>query len=234
MLAFNPPVIAHRGASGYEPENTLKAFVRAAELGIRWVELDVVLAACGTPVIFHDETLDRTTKTPGNIGDHPYTYLRTLDAGNGEHIPTLTELADMLQATGLNANIEIKPLPGQDAQTVDATLQILKSYFPISSDRLLFSSFSLSSLRELRKQAPDCHLGLLMHEYFDDWFLLVEELNCCSVHVNQEILTPEFSRSIKDRNKLLLSYTVNTEERAHELFGWGVDAVFSDFPDRVI
>ena len=82
QLQFLPPVIAHRGASAYAPENTLAAFVKAAQLGIRWIECDVMQAACGEVIIFHDETLERTTNGKGDVDRYPYSYLQSLDAGS--------------------------------------------------------------------------------------------------------------------------------------------------------
>ena len=239
-IHFDPPVIAHRGVSAYAPENTMSAFTRAVQLGIHWVEFDVLLAACGTPIIFHDETLDRTSNGRGSIGVYPYSYLKALDAGawfdpsySGEGIPSLAQVAAFLAETGLRANVEIKPLPGQDEQTVLATLRVLKSYFPQDSTDILFSSFSIPTLKLLRAHAPRCYMGLLMHEWLNDWQQLATSLNCVSVHVNNDILNAEKAAAIKSADKLLLSYTVNDIARAEELFSWGVDAVFSDYPDRI-
>lgn len=240
MLEFDPPVIAHRGASGDAPENTMAAFTRAAQLGMRWVEFDVMLAACGTPVIIHDETLDRTTNAVGGVGDYPYAYLQTLDAGSwygaafaGERIPSLQQLAEFLADTGLCANVEIKPLPGQDEQTVITALKVIADFIPLNSEKLLFSSFSLKALHLLRQHARDTQLGFLMHEWQADWQSHATELACVSVHVNQEILTKARAAEIKAANKLLLSYTVNDVALAETLFGYGVDAVFSDYPDHI-
>jgi len=113
---IDPPVIAHRGGSAYAPENTLSAFTKAAQLGMQWVEFDVMLAACGTPIVFHDDLLDRTTNATGEVGVHAYTYLQTLDAGawfnskfSGERIPTLAQVLQFLKDVKLCANVEIKP-----------------------------------------------------------------------------------------------------------------------------
>jgi glycerophosphoryl diester phosphodiesterase len=240
MLQFNPPVIAHRGASGDAPENTMAAFTRALQYGIQWVEFDVMLAACGTPIIFHDETLDRTTNATGCIGSHSAVWLRSLDAGAwfnsiyaGECIPTLAQLTAFLAETGLCANIEIKPLPGQDAQTVLAALQEVSAFFPEQSPSILFSSFSIPALKLLRQHAPTANLGLLMHEWLPDWRDTADALCCVSVHVNNEVLTEQGAHEIKAAGKQLLCYTVNDACRAETLFGWGVDAVFSDFPDHI-
>lgn len=241
MLEFDPPVIAHRGASGYAPENTMLSFTRAVQLGVKWVEFDVMLAACGTPIIIHDETLDRTTDTSGAVGDWPYACLQKLDAGawfnpafSCERIPSLAQLAEFLVDTGLKANVEIKPLPGQDEITVKTALQVIANYIPLNSEQLLFSSFSLPALRFIRQYAPTCQLGLLMHEWHPEWRRAADALNCVSVHVNQEVLSKERAQEIKASNKLLLSYTVNEVALAEKLFAFGVDAVFSDYPDRIM
>jgi len=240
MLTFDPPVIAHRGMSANAPENTMAAFTRVVQAGIQWVEFDVMLAACGTPVVIHDETLERTTGHAGSVGDFPYSYLSTLDAGgwfqsafSGERIPAFAQVMEFLADTKLCANIEIKPLPLQEERTVVQALQVLKTHFPENSPSLLFSSFSHATLHELRKHAPTCQLGLLMHAWQPDWREFASALNCVSVHVNQEILTATRAAEIKTDNKILLSYTVNDVDRAEALFASGVDAVFSDCPDRI-
>jgi glycerophosphoryl diester phosphodiesterase len=239
-LQFDPPVIAHRGASAYAPENTMSAFTRAIQLGINWIEFDVMLAACSTPIVFHDETLERTTNGVGNVGDYPYAYLRTLDAGTWfspayscERIPSLDQVAQFLYHSNIFANVEIKPLPGQDVATVINAVKVFEPYFPELKERALFSSFSLDSLKTLREQMPDCMLGLLIHEWNLDWEAIVLSLNCTSVHIYEDILTQDTANKIKQMGKTLLCYTVNDTDRAEELYSWGVDAVFSDCPDKI-
>jgi glycerophosphoryl diester phosphodiesterase len=92
----------------------------------------------------------------------------------------------------------------------------------------------MKSLRYLRLYSPTCFIGLLLHEWRPDWEEDCLLLNCVSVHVNNDILTEEMAKKVKSMNKLLLCYTVNDPERAKTLYHWGVDAVFSDVPDRII
>lgn len=239
-LIFNPPVIAHRGASFYAPENTFAAFTKAVQLGIKWIEFDVMQAACGEPIIFHDETLDRTTNGQGDVNTHPYAYLQTLDAGvwfhpifSGERIPTLKQILPFIRETHIGANIEIKGLPGQEETLVPRILHEVRQFFSLSDPHILFSSFSLKELHCLRKHAPDCNIGLLLHEWEPHWQDHSNALQCVSIHVNHEIMTAQAAHMIKQMNKSLLCYTVNTPERATELYSWGVDAVFSDAPDKI-
>lgn len=236
-VSVNPPIIAHRGASGFAPENTMAAFTQAALQGAKWVEFDVMIAACGTPIVFHDETLKRVAGIKGRIKNLPYSYLRTVDVGRwfnsrfaGETIPSLEMVLEWLKANNMYANIEIKPLPGEDVSTVERAVPVINQYFPQPNTSILFSSFSLSSLTALRAALPDAYLGFLMHDWDAKWSKYCDDLNCVTMNVNEEILTQERVTKIKNTGRQLLSYTVNDLDRVKELFSMGVDAVFSDYP----
>ena len=89
MLCFG-----HRGARGHEPENTLRSVRRALELGADGIEVDVHFTA-GELLVIHDETLERTTDGKGRVAAQTFAYLRSLDAGQGERIPTLAEVCEL-------------------------------------------------------------------------------------------------------------------------------------------
>lgn len=234
-------VIAHRGASAYAPENTLAAFEKAAALGARWVEFDVMLAACGEVIVIHDESLERTSNGRGQVGQYTYNELKTLDAGtwfdarfSGEGIPRLIDVIDCLAKFQLGANIEIKPLPGQDCETAERALSLIQSHWPSHCPAPLVSSFSLESLSLIRQAAPEIALGLLQHEWRGDWLALADDLNCQSVHLNRKIINAERVNDIKKSGRFVLSYTVNDPKQASEFFNMGVDAVFTDYPDLIL
>ncbi len=243
ILNFNPPVIAHRGASAYAPENTMIAFTKAMQLGLKWIEFDVMQAACGEPIIFHDELLDRTTNGRGEVHHYPYAYLRTLDAGSwfdpffaGETIPSFKQLLAFLewnQAT-LNLNIEIKALPETEEQLIIRVLEEVSASAISKKINILFSSFSFQALHILRHYAPESQLGMLLYQWEPGWQSLCDSLNCVSVHVDQEIMTASAATEIKSMDKQLLCYTVNEPKTALKLYDWGVDAVFSDVPDTIL
>ncbi len=241
ILQFQPPVIAHRGASSYAPENTMTAFTKAIQLGVKWIEFDVTLSADDVPVIFHDDKLERTTDGKGYIWSHPYSVLAKLDAGSwfdpmysSERIPTLLEVLEFLGNYGVAANIELKSQPGHEEKLVKRILQdMAKLKSSPMPEQLLFSSFSIDALRYLRKYAPERQLGLLQHEWHHEWRSICTQLGCVSINVNKKILTPDFADEIKNMNMFLLVYTVNDPARARELYSMGVDAVFSDNPDII-
>lgn len=236
-----PPVIAHRGASAYAPENTLVAFTKAAQMGVRWVEFDVMQSACGEVVVFHDDTLERTTSGAGYLHQTSFAYLNSLDAGrwfhpqfSGEKIPSLKQVLSFLNDMHISANIEIKCLPGHEEALVKKTLHIIENLPQAFKPTILFSSFSIDALRLLRKYAPNALLGLLLHEWEAGWEDVCTSLHCASVNVYEEIMTEAMAKKIKGMGRQLLCYTVNNKARAIQLYRYGVDAVFSDVPDRIL
>lgn len=240
-LRFQPPVIGHRGACAYAPENTMASFIKAAQLNLKWVEFDVMSSSDNMPIIFHDETLNRTTNGKGEVSDFSYAYLQTLDAGkwfdysySNERIPCLMTVIDFLQNAKMSANIEIKALPEYEEKLIQRVMTDMQPYLAKANHHFLFSSFSISALYLLRNLAPDCQIGLLLHEWHPDWKSICNDLNCVSIHVNEAIMTEKAAHEIKAMNKILLCYTVNDPQRAEELFSFGVDAVFSDAPDKIL
>lgn len=230
-------VIAHRGASALAPENTLAAFQKASEIGAKWVEFDVMLAGCGEAVVIHDETLDRTTNEKGRVCDYPYSYLKTLDAGSwfdpqfsNEKIPTLAEVISILHRFNLAANIEIKPAVGFEEETVKKVLDVVNHYWHADMKPPLISSFSRTVLEIFRKQSKTHFLAYLMDEWQEDWEKSCDELNCISVDINHRILNQARVSEVKLTNRLLLSYTVDDPQVAHQLFDLGVDSIFSNCP----
>jgi glycerophosphoryl diester phosphodiesterase len=231
------PIIAHRGASALAPENTLAAFQKAATIGAKWIEFDVMLSACGEAVVIHDETLDRTTNGKGEVSHYTYAELRKLDAGSwfssafvNEKIPTLLEVLQLVREYKLMANIEIKPSLGREEQTVTKVLQIVAHYWPTELPPPLISSFSLQVQLAIRNYFPASVLAYLMNEWQPDWKKSYDALQCASIHVNQAILNQTRINEIKQSGCPLLAYTVDDPIRARELFACGVDAIFSNCP----
>ena len=240
-IKINPPVIAHRGASVYAPENTLASFLKAKELGVRWLEFDVMLTADAEVVVIHDDTIDRTTNGKGNVVEHSYSFLKKLDAGTWFHpnfseekIPLFADVIEFLYQHQLAANVEIKALPGKEEITVKKVLEVISQHWRQEMTPPLISSFSLSVLRAVRMLSASSQVALLMHEWLPNWQEICDKLQCMSVNVNEKILTSERVKKIQSTDRVVLSYTVNDVKRAAELFSWGVDAVFSDCPDKIL
>jgi glycerophosphoryl diester phosphodiesterase len=231
-------IIAHRGASAYAPENTMAAFNKALDFGINYVEFDVMLSADGHPFVFHDETLKRTTNGRGEFGRVTAEYIQSLDAGSWfserfkhEKIPSLRGMLDWLLANNVQANIEIKPYPGMNEETTVAVLTELNRCWPMEKPLPLVSSFEWDALILCRSLSPELPLGLLMHEWRDDWLKQAKKLSCFSVHLYSRIATQARIQLIKAEGFSVFVYTVNHPRSARKFFNWGVDALFSDYPD---
>ncbi len=155
---FTPRVIAHRGGPRYAPENTLAAFAHACAVGAEMLECDVHLTRDGEVVVIHDETLERTTNGAGWVMDHTLAELRTLDAGNGERIPTLAELVALARQSQVELLIELKSphlYPGIEFKVLTELEDL--GYLEHS----VLQSFDWDSLRRLRQLKPSARLGAL-------------------------------------------------------------------------
>lgn len=233
-------VIGHRGAAGSAPENTLASFRRAAELGVSWVEMDVSLLADSGTVIFHDENLDRCTDGHGRLNTKTLAELKALDAGRwfadefaGEPIPTLSEALAEIQRLKLGLNLEIKH-DGPGIETlVRRVLCTLEQEWQ-DPNRLLLSSFNHQALLLCQQWAPVWRRGQLYEHIPAQWARELAEIDAYSLHCNYRHLTPAVARQIKHAGYWLLCYTANEPLKVAQHWAWGVDAFFSDFPERFI
>lgn len=236
-----PPLIGHRGACGYAPENTIESVRTAHELGAKWVELDVKLTKDGIPVIFHDEDLDRTTNGTGPVMLATLEDLRNLETGSwfgdsfaGIAIPTLEEMVEVLLELDLGLNLEIKPCPTREIETAEVALDVLSRIWD-DHDNLLISSFSHVSLEAAQNVANDWHRGLLLdgEELPENWRELCDYLACTTVNISKEMATRSAIEEIVDHGKQVAVYTVNDPVLARRLLSWGADSVFTDVPDVI-
>lgn len=237
MLISNS-IIGHRGAAAYAPENTMASFDKALALGCNCIEFDVMLSADGEPFIFHDDALKRTTNGRGQFGEVTAEYVQTLDAGKwfsrhfkGEKIPHFRDVIQWLVFTGINANVEIKPFPGTTEQTAVAVLSSINRFWPSNKELPLVSSFDYEALVLCRTLSPELPLGLLLDSWDEKWQQKAADLHCYSIHFNKSVLTAKRVLAIKEAGYQLYAYTVNRRRQARKLLDWGVDAVFSDYPD---
>lgn len=241
LLITLPPVIGHRGAAAYAPENTLAGFRVAAGLGVSWVEFDVQLSADKVPVVIHDHRLDRTTDAIGLVRRTPLAQLQRLDAGiwlgpgfAGERIPTLTETLAEIAALGMGVNIEIKPAKGWEIETARRVLVVAAETWPREAPPPLVSSFARVCVEVAREIVPQWPRGFLCNTLPDDWRPAAEALGCATVHCNHKRLTAARVAAIRAAGFRVLAYTVNDPAEARRLWGWGVESVFSDVPGLLL
>lgn len=247
-----PKIMGHRGAKALAPENTLASMKAAAEAGARWVEFDVMLTADGEPVLFHDETLRRTTGTPGKMATTPFATVRQLDASLGFvrrygrrrgwdfarrldcRVPSLEDTVACLLGLDLTPNVEIKPTAGLAAETAKVALTRMLALWP--ADRLppLISSFERGSLAAARAVAPHWPRGLLSEALPVDWRQAMAELDCASLHLDWRRTRRADVAAVKAAGYAFAVYTVNGVRAGRRLLGKGVDCLITDRPDLLI
>jgi len=220
----------HRGARGHEPENTVRSVRRALELGADGVEVDVYFAD-GQLVVIHDDTLERTTNGQGRVMEKSFAYLRSLDAGSGEKIPTLAEIFDAVNRRAV-INVELKG--PHTAAPVAALIGGYVKQRGWSFDYFLVSSFDHEQLREAKQLCPEIRTGALIEKTPRDLAQFAEELGAWSLHASKRCVTPELVADAHQRGLKIFVYTVNEPKEIAAMRALGVDGVFSDFPERVI
>lgn len=210
-------------------------------MGVAWVEFDVTLSGDGNLILFHDETLDRTTNGTGQVANTSLADLKKLDAGawfdrryRGERIPTIYEAAEVLTELGLNANIEIKAARGYEAETGWAVGRYLATEWPQNLLAPIVSSFSTEALEAMADEAPGYPRGLLVGKLPRTWRSQAERLGCALIHCAHGHLRKAQALAVREAGLHLLCYTVNSARTARKLWNWGVESVFSDYPERLL
>jgi len=221
--------IGHRGAMGHAPENTLASMQKALELGTPCIEVDVYRVD-GELIVFHDDRLERKTNGVGYVCERSFEYLRTLDAGGGQRIPTLREVCEVI---GFQAciNIELKG-PGTAAPVAAQITDLVANGW--NRDAFLVSSFNHRQLADVKQFDKRIQLGVLIDGLPVDETRLAEELGAFSVHPSMEFLDQRFVDDAHSRNLKVYAYTVNHSEDIVRMHRLGVDGVFTNFPERVL
>lgn len=223
--------IGHRGARGHAPENTLLSLDTGIAMGAQAVEFDVQLHPSGELLLLHDLRVDRTTNGKGLLADLSFDALRRLDAGRGQHLPTLEEALDLI-ANRVWVNIEIKTWGGTGAAIARVVRQYVADGWP--AERFLVSSFHLPELYEFREAAPEIPVGVLYCGIPLEWAGTAAEIGAASVNLSAEFVDRQMVADAHARGLEVYVYTVNEPEDLALMRELGVDGVFSDYPDRVI
>lgn len=219
--------IGHRGAKGHAPENTLLSIRRAIELGADGVEIDVFYVD-GQLVVIHDEKLERTTSGRGLVSAQSFEFLRKLDAGDGEKIPTLNEVLDTVDRR-VFVNIELK-----GPRTAEPVVALVDRYIAERGWRP--SDFIISSFdhEELSLVPGDrLRLGVLFRRPPPNYAKIAADLRAYSVHPELRHTTRDFVADAHAHGLKVFVYTVNSPGDIERMRAIGVDGVFTDFPERV-
>jgi len=232
-------VYAHRGASGYAPENTLEAFELAMRQGAHGVELDVHLSADGEIIVAHDETIDRVSNGSGYIKDMTvaelkrFRFNKTFPAYENATVPTLREVFALLLPTGLHVNVELKnseiDYPGLEKKCVELAEEMGMT------GRVLYSSFNHYSLLRVKALGQDLPCGLLYGATMVRPWAYAVALGMDALHPQMaELLVPDECKLAHRAGIAVNTWTVNKPEHLHMAFAAGADIVITNYPDRAL
>ena len=224
-------VIAHRGASGERPENTLPAYSLALEQRADMIEIDLHRSRDAAVVVSHDASLERLGGS-GEIADRTFAELAGLDAGGGERIPRLAEVLDAF-GQRIDFNLEIKyATAGAYAGLETQVLEAVESRGLLEGT--LFSCFFDDVLLRLRALSPRARLAVLVDPALPDgWLARCEATGAEAVNFHWLLASPENVEQAHAAGLGVNVYTVDAEAGLRALLARGVDGIFTNFPGRL-
>lgn len=232
-------IIAHRGASGYAPENTMPAFEMALDMNAEGIELDVHTTKDGEVVVIHDHTIDRTSDGEGLVGGFTLDELRKFDYGSwygdefkGVTIPTLREVLELLRDWNGLLNIEIKSGPIIYEGIEQKVIDLIEEYE--TADRIIISSFNHYSLRDIKKIDPSIKIGLLYGAGLVEPWIYAKRLNAEALHPSYHNIIPELVEGCHENSIQLNPYTIDREQDIERMINAGVDGIITNYPDRAL
>ena len=228
-----PRIVAHRGGGILYPENTLGAIRMGAALGFKGVEFDVMLAGDGTPVLIHDETVDRTTDGKGSVPGMTYAQLSGFRISEAERIPKYEDAARLCRDLGLWANVEIKPAKGHERATGEAVARMTADLWRGAPLPPVLSSFSVEALDAAKAAAPELPRGYLVVGIPANWRETMARLGCVALHCNRKALKDDLAHQIRAAGYAILCWTVNDRRQARKLLRRGASCIVTDRLDRL-
>jgi glycerophosphoryl diester phosphodiesterase len=232
---FTPLVIAHAACKGHAPENTLAGIRAALELGADGIEIDVQASADGVPILMHDSTVDRTTDGTGEVSKLTLAELLRLDAGSrqfeerfrGERIPTLAEVLELTRGRALLV-LEIK-----QSGIEELILKVVRDLDALES--CVVDSFYPEIVSTIRRLEPRLPAALLTgpQNDWEQYFSFALSLNAQGVAVVHSAVDAALAHLARRRKLALSTWTANEPEEMRRLIGCGVDAITTDYPDRL-
>ena len=229
--------IAHRGASGHAPENTLAAFRKAVAMGAAFIETDLQLSRDARLVAIHDDTVNRTTNGQGGVHDLTLAELRRLDAGSwfgsefaGERIPTVEEILEFARKHDVVFYLELKPAGSWGGE--HALVSALRESKEIARSAVI--SFDPAIILNIRNLEPTLMTGLLYEGQLPDPIAKAVEIGARQLAVRGDLVTPRLLKEAREKDLQVICWTVNHPAHMRLLAEAGVNGIMSDYPDRLL
>jgi glycerophosphoryl diester phosphodiesterase len=231
-------VAGHRGDRAAAPENTLPAMQSALDSPLDFVETDLQLTLDGVPVLFHDESVERTTNGSGLLTDHTLESVRALDAGSwyspefaGTVVPTFEEFLGIFSNSEKKALVELKGFWSADEVAIVTDL----IYSFRVHDRVTLASFNFNTLRNIESTAPAIPRVIIRRMLPADPVRLAQFYGAIAILTSPGSLVenPDAVNQMHAAGLGLLLYTLNNEEKWSDAIGWGVDGIITDKPSTL-
>ena len=235
--------VAHRGASGHAPENTMAAFHKGFEMKADYIEIDVQMTKDGELIAIHDTTVDRTTNGTGAVGSLTFEEIRQLDAGSwfgpefaGEKVPTFEEILDAFRGK-IGILIELKApelYPGIEEKVAEALIE--RNLHNPNNEKIIIQSFNHESMQTSKELLPNVPHGVLAGA---SWANVTDEqlaefaTYADYFNPNMNIVTHDMVADVHDADMKIYPYTSRSQEQALRLFDLGVDGIITDYTEHV-
>lgn len=232
-----PLVIGHATAAGEAPANTLAGVRAALAAPCDAMEIDVQLSADGVPVLLHDETLDRTTDRSGPVRNYTASELSAVDAGAGEHVPTLDQVLELV-AGQLAVFCELKATTSdsvQDARLADAVGATAASHEAFTWSAVQsFNPLIIERAREVQPRLSTAIISPPVHgEAAGRLLSAAIKRGCQAVSVHHSCVDAALVRAARLRQLTLWTWTPDDEAEWHRLADVGVDGIITNYPSRL-
>jgi len=222
--------IGHRGAKGYEPENTLVSFQKALEMKVDGIELDVHLSSDGELIVIHDESIDRTTNGKGLVQNLSFQEIKSFLIEGKYKVPRLQEVFDIVDRNCF-INIELK-----GSGTEKPVLELIERYVLEKNwnyDHFLVSSFNWDMLQDVRFLNPRIPIGVITDSSVEQALAFAKKIKAYSIHPDFQLLSKENVALVQENGFEVFPWTVNSKDDIQKIKSFNVNGIISDFPDKI-
>ncbi len=217
--------IGHRGAAGYSPENSLASIQKGIVLGVDLIEVDVRRTRDGHLVLLHDERVNRTTNGRGRVADMTLAQVKQLRLGAGQGIPTLEEALETANGhVGLMLELKVEGIGKQTCEIVRRS---------VFKGAVIYASFITDELLPILDIEPHSATMALIDKLPKDPLVYATKARATHIGLKWRTATPALVQACHDAGLQVFVYTVNNLKDIRKMRDLGVDAIISDFPDRL-
>ena len=241
-------IVAHRGASGIAPENTMASIKKAIEIGVDWIEIDVRQTLDRVLIVIHDENLKRTTNGKGLVVTLPYKKIKTLDAGSWfdpkfkeETIPSLNEVLKLIKKADARLLIEVKGTKLAQPRLCENLIELIQKHEVY--EQVVIQSFNAEFLKTLRRLDKKIVINSLINFQSKSFPIYIDRIpklgniyrvsKASAINPNHKIVTQAFVDQIHKSDKKLFCWTVDNPEDMRRLIDLKVDGIITNYPDRL-